>query len=130
MGLVAVASPIKLRLLTLANALLAATVVCCSTTSAIAQAPFMVLSNGQDSCGQFLAANDAKKMIDVEWILGFLSGQNSLAQGNSRMVGRSVHDIQAIAAWMQEFCRSHALDYMPAAAEALRTELSERESDR
>jgi hypothetical protein len=91
---------------------------------------YEILSNGQDSCGEFLMGDMSRQMIDVEWMLGFISGVNSRASAGDRMVGQSVRDIEAIPAWVQQYCRSHPLNYMPGAAEALRSELSKREDGR
>jgi hypothetical protein len=85
------------------------------------------LSNGQDSCGEFVAGGSLRQQVDVEWILGFISGVNSRGAIGDRMVGRSIRDIDAIAAWVQHYCQSHALDIMPTVAEALRNELARRE---
>ena len=88
----------------------------------------MILSNGQDSCGEFLAGDQWHQQIDVEWILGYISGVNTRGQTeNDRLVGTSFRDGAAVAAWVQQYCRSHALDVMPTVAEALRTEFAKRE---
>jgi hypothetical protein len=103
------------------------------STQAVAQAPppayqlFWILSNGQDSCGEFLAGNPQRHQLDIEWILGYIGGINSRAAPADRMVGQSVRDIAAIGAWVQQYCQSHPLDPIPGAAEALRAELGRRE---
>jgi hypothetical protein len=94
----------------------------------LAYGPFLFLSNGQDSCGEFLAGSPEHQQIDVEWILGYISGVDSRgATPSERPVGSSFGDGAAVAAWVQEYCRSHALDYIPQAAEALRNEFARRE---
>ncbi len=110
-------------------AIVANVVVLLSAMSAVAQ-PAMILSNGQDSCGEFLAGGMQHQEVDIEWILEFISGVNSMSPAGDRMVGRSIRDIEAVTAWVQQYCRSHPLDYMPNAAGALRVELSKRESGR
>ena len=90
--------------------------------------PFSVLSNGQDSCGEFLAGNPQHQQLDLVWILGFISGANSRgATASEREVGSSLRDPFAVQAWVQQYCRTHAFDYLPQAAEALRNEFAKRE---
>ena len=87
-----------------------------------------VLSNGQDSCGEFLAGNPQHQQLDLVWILGFISGANSRgATASEREVGSSYRDPFAVQAWVQQYCRTHAFDYLPQAAEALRNEFAKRE---
>lgn len=115
-----------LKIVTVAHA-----VVLLFAISAAAQpAMFDILSNGQDSCGEFLAGGTQHQEVDIEWILGFISGVNAMSPAGERMVGRSIRDIEAVTAWVQEYCRSHPLDYMPNAAGTLRVELSKREVGR
>jgi len=86
------------------------------------------LSNGQDSCGEFLAGNPQHQQLDVAWILGFISGADSRgATASEREVGSSLRDPFAVQAWVQQYCRTHAFDYLPQAAEALRNEFAKRE---
>lgn len=91
-------------------------------------APFMLLSNGQDSCGEFLEGTPQYQLLDVEWILGFISGTDSRATASERMVGSSFRDGEAVRAWVQQYCQTHASDYLPGAAEALRTEFAKQEA--
>jgi hypothetical protein len=88
----------------------------------------MLLSNGQDSCGEFLEGTPHYQLLDVEWILGFISGTDSrAATASERMVGSSFRDGEAVRAWVQQYCQTHASEYLPGAAEALRTEFAKRE---
>jgi hypothetical protein len=90
--------------------------------------PFLFLSNGQDSCGEFLAGSPQRQQLDIAWILGFISGADSRgATVSERVVGSSFRDVEAVQAWVQQYCRTHAFDYLPQAAEALRNEFAKRE---
>jgi hypothetical protein len=89
--------------------------------------PFEILSN-DDSCVEFLAAGPEHQLLDVEWILGYISGANSRGRTkDDRAVGTSLIDNPGVTAWVQKYCRQHDLDPMPAAAEAFRDELARRE---
>jgi hypothetical protein len=90
-----------------------------------------VLSNGQNSCGEFLAGDRQSQAINLSWILGYITGANSRGQAaNDRSVGGSFRDPEAATAWVQQYCRSHAFDYVFQAAEALREEFAKREGRR
>jgi hypothetical protein len=43
------------------------------------------------------------------------------------VIGTSFRDNAAVVAWVQQYCRAHALDLMPTVAEALRREFAKRE---
>jgi hypothetical protein len=90
--------------------------------------PHRVLSNGLDSCGEFLAGDPQHQQMDVVWVLGYITGADSRGQSeNDRNVGSSFRDPQGVAAWVQQYCREHGLDLMPKVAEALRNEFAKRE---
>jgi hypothetical protein len=102
-------------------------ILCFCAEPAAAQQEFFVLSNGQDSCGEFLAGDHERQMLDLEWILGFISGQNSRGEGPDRSVGRNLPHTDALLAWIKNHCRSHALDALPGIAWALRADLFRRQ---
>lgn len=101
-----------------------------SSVALAADSTFLVLSNGQESCGQYLSSDWQEQVIDSIWILGYISGVNSRAPGGDRLVGRSFTDGPTVIMWLRNYCQSHALDLLPSAAEALRAEFSKRESAR
>jgi hypothetical protein len=92
---------------------------------------YTFLSNGLDSCGQYLAAGQVRQDTDVEWVLGFISGANWAATTqNDRHVGSSFTDPEAINAWVEQYCRGHPLDKIADAAVAIRVEYARREGRR
>ena len=100
-----------------------------STILTSAQAArFFVLSLGQESCGEFLAADEPHQRADIIWMLGYITGTNSRATIQSdREVGTSFHDLPPVIAWVKEYCQKHGFDVLPKAAEALRIEFANRE---
>ena len=94
-------------------------------------AMFEILSNGQDSCGEFLAGGQSHQVLDAMWILGYITGADSRGVTVSdRAVGTSFRDGGGVIAWLQQCCRQHGLNVMVAAAEALRDEFARREGRR
>jgi hypothetical protein len=89
--------------------------------------PFMVLSNGQITCGEFLADNPRSQAADTEWVLGYVSGRNSSSLAGSRNAGISFTAPDSVTAWLQNYCRTHSLDHLVEAAEELRSEFLRRE---
>jgi hypothetical protein len=90
--------------------------------------PFQVLSNGAITCGEFLADGERTQASDTEWVLGYITGRNRVAPLGSRNAGSSFTAPAAVTAWLQDYCRTHALDYLIGAAEALRIEFLRREA--
>jgi hypothetical protein len=87
----------------------------------------MILSNGQITCGEFLSDNPQTQSADAEWVLGYISGRNRESPPGSRFVGTSFRTPESITAWLQNYCRTHALNEFIQAADALRDELLQRE---
>jgi hypothetical protein len=88
---------------------------------------YMVLSNGQVECGEFLSDNPLSQKADVEWVLGYISGRNREASQGSRMAGVSFKRPEAVLVWLQDYCRTHSLDLLVDAADGLRAEFLRRE---
>jgi hypothetical protein len=110
------------------HAVLASAVVLSAASAASAeQLPFMMLSNGQDSCGEFLAGDHERQMIDIEWILGFISGVNFMSAPGERAAGKNLPHTDALRAWVQNYCGSRAFELIPTVALALRAELIRRQ---
>ena len=64
---------------------------------------------------------------DTEWVLGYISGVNLNAPAGTRSAGHSFHKPEDATAWLQNYCRAHALDYLVKAADELRAEFLRRE---
>jgi hypothetical protein len=93
----------------------------------LSEIPYIVLSNGQVTCGEFLSDNPGSQKTDMEWILGYISGRNREAFQGTRMAGRSFTQPESVLAWLQNYCRIHALDPLVNAGDSLRTEFLRRE---
>lgn len=89
--------------------------------------PYIVLSNGQTTCGEYLKDTELQVRVDVEWVLGYISGVNRFAPANTRMAGSSYREPEAVTAWLANYCRAHALDLLAKAADELRQEFIRRE---
>jgi len=87
---------------------------------------FYVLSNGADTCGDFVSGR-SNRILDLEWILGYLSRVNSRSPLGNRFIGKSLSDSSTLNVWLEHYCQAHALDIMPSAAESLRFEIERRE---
>ena len=90
----------------------------------------MVLSNGQITCGEFLTDSPHTQASDTEWVLGYISGRNREAPAGRRMAGTSFTAPDSVTAWLQNYCRTHALNHLVEAADELRTEFLLREGPR
>lgn len=98
------------------------------TTVAHAQR-IWVYGNGSDSCGQWIAnrrANDMKATIELSWTLGWLTG----ATGTYEFLdigSRFRHvDHDAVAGWLDNYCRAHPLHTLFDAAQMLSRKLKEK----
>ncbi len=83
---------------------------------------FLVLSWGQDTCGQYVQADESQKSIYVTWALGYIAGANSRDHGTGRMAGNGWEQA-AVTVWLQNYCNDHPLARFLTAAELLRHEL-------
>jgi len=88
----------------------------------------MILSNGTITCGEFLSDSVPTQAADTEWVLGYISGRNMESSKGSRMAGSSFTAPQSASAWLQNYCRTHPLNRLAEAADALRDEFLRRES--
>lgn len=98
-----------------------------ASKAVVAEEGYVILSNGQITCGDFLSDNPSTQASDTEWVLGYISGLNKSAPVGSRNAGASFTTPASVTAWLQNYCRTHALDFLPSAAEALRAEFLRRE---
>src|SRR5262249_43953249 len=89
--------------------------------------PFQVLSEGTATCGEFVTAPRETQALMTDWVLGFLSGLNAGSSGKLRLVGHSYQTFEPVLVWLINYCTSHAFDYLPRAAFALRKEYISRE---
>jgi hypothetical protein len=90
---------------------------------------YMIPSNGQITCGEFLSDSPRSQATDTEWVLGYISGRNRVS-ASGRMAGSSFKAPESVMAWLQDYCRTHALDHLADAADGLRDEFLRRESMR
>lgn len=109
----------KLKTIIIAVALLAA-------TSAQTTERYFVLASGAESCGTFIKAQPVQKSVFLIWAYGYITGVNSVAAGDQRLVGTS-RSFDASIVWLEKYCRDHALDQFADAALALRDEFARRE---
>jgi hypothetical protein len=103
-----------------------ATVLLCAASSGSAEtAPpgqFHRYGSGTTSCGTWLADRDnyAVHMVELSWVLGWLSAAGAYnVQSDLRHT-----DANAIAAWVDKYCRENPLDHISDAAAHLVDELS------
>ena len=73
----------KLKTIIIAVALLAA-------TSAQTTERYFVLASGAESCGTFIKAQPVQKSVFLIWAYGYITGVNSVAAGDQRLVARVV----------------------------------------
>ena len=88
--------------------------------------PPMSYGAGVKSCGTWLAdrrENGVMAAVDTAWLLGWVSAAGYYdARGNLRHT-----DSDAIAAWVDKFCREHPLDDISIAAAQLVETLAKQE---
>lgn len=86
----------------------------------------MVYGAGTDSCGQWTEhrRTTGNIMADVElsWALGFLGGVMDVASVNLKMHFKNVDD-DAVAGWLDNYCRAHPLEPLFRATEVLTNKL-------
>jgi hypothetical protein len=64
----------------------------------------------------------------MEWVLGYISGRNREdVLPRERLVGSSFQRTDTVIAWLQNYCRSHSLDFLMAAADNLRADFQRHE---
>jgi len=91
------------------------------------QEPYMVLSDGASTCGEYVAEPQNRE-LRVEWVLGYISGLNAGATGMGRLAGKSFQKPSTVDGWLQSYCTSHSLDTLVSAAMALRADFLKHEN--
>jgi hypothetical protein len=90
--------------------------ICGVVTTAYADKA-VTYGSGAQSCGKWLAAidNDEDRVIRASWVLGWIS-----AAGHYDVHGTLRHtDVDAMKAWVDNYCHDHPLDDLDDAAIAL-----------
>jgi hypothetical protein len=113
--------------------LLPAVLVIVLISSAISSAAeaYTSAGSGTASCGAWTAARRDRQALNLEqWILGFLTGVADLAASRGVTVPGKVDplngvDVQAVWAWVDNFCHAHPLETVIEAGEAFATERSQ-----
>jgi hypothetical protein len=92
--------------------------------------PRAVFGEGLDSCGQWTQARQtpsAKAGFMAQWIAGFLSGRNLESPSADFLMGT---DFDGLMGWIDNYCKTHPLDSITAAAFQLTDELRTRAGTR
>ena len=93
-------------------------------TEATAQQVFDIFSPGGDSCGTWSTEQNLGSRYQRQtWVLGFFSAYNVYSPE-----GEAVEppDGKALVAWIDNYCATHPLDFISAAAHKLVDELRRR----
>jgi hypothetical protein len=89
---------------------------------------FFLLSEGGTTCGEYVAQSGPQQIVRMEWVLGYISGQNSEGTSErSRNVGSSFQKPATVIAWLNSYCQSHSLDLLVQAGDALRQDFIRHE---
>jgi hypothetical protein len=97
------------------------------TARDVNRAPFLTLSEGATTCGEFVAQSWLQT-ARMEWVLGYISGRNREGVSpDQRNVGSSFQQPAKVIAWLQNYCQVHSLDFLLNAAEQLRTDFRRHE---
>jgi hypothetical protein len=115
-------------------AMLAVVILVALSIQASAQGPGnMVFGQGMNSCGAWTQARQTRSVsagLSAQWVAGFLSGMNSQFNLTSSpdpqddpLLGT---DFDGLMAWIDNYCRSHPLETIIAAALKLMDELRAR----
>lgn len=105
--------------------------VVCAAISGPAQAAdpaprVMIYGVGASSCGTWLADRQAQRhQFDLSWILGFLSASGSFAALAGGHLSET--DANAVAAWVDKYCRDNPLKNIADASGNLFVELAKPE---
>jgi hypothetical protein len=76
---------------------------------------------GVSSCGRWIVETGDVHFMNVNWVLGFLSGVGYAATRDLRET-----DSAGIDKWITKYCEEHPLDTVATAAQALVRELTTR----
>ena len=77
-------------------------------------------------CGKWASAPE-DSVVDIgflSWLVGFVSGVNTLAVVTGRSDFLHGYDGYSLAPWAKNWCKAHPLDQVSSAAEALVAELA------
>ena len=84
-------------------------------------APFYSIGYTYRLCVQFLSDNYLQQTIELEWMLGYITGRNREASNISeRILGHGLGDINADFVWLKRYCGEHPFAPLYVAADALR----------
>ncbi len=85
-------------------------------TSAAEAQTYQGVGKGKSSCGTWTADRRHRQSnLDEQWILGFLSGIGYKSQSFDPLKGM---DVNAVWAWMDNYCQAHTLDSIAMAGAA------------
>jgi hypothetical protein len=101
-----------------------ALIILCGMGTQVAAGTATVYGAGTESCGKWIASstNPGIRAWEVSWVLGWLT-----AAGYYRVAGDLKEtDSDAIAAWVDNYCRANPLDTVGTAATGLIKTLAER----
>jgi hypothetical protein len=101
-------------------------VIAVTMANGAAAEPWAALSIGIKPCGDFLAARSPDQQVYETWVLGYVSGQNSMDIGAMRGVGSSYTN-DSVMVWLQNYCSQHPFESFGLAADKLRQELAAQE---
>jgi hypothetical protein len=123
---------------TLYNAMIGATLFASVAVSAMAQTSqpgipgtFYVVGRNI-SCGQWTQdrqSNPSLNALDKIWLLGFITGMNSLASmvaPRTALAGSNTEEA-GLMAWVNNYCRAHPLDSLTTAAASLWVDLNNQQ---
>ena len=83
-------------------------------------------------CGKWASSSEGS-IVDIgflSWLVGFVSGVNTLAVVTGRSDFLHDYDGYSLAPWAKNWCKAHPLDQVSNAAEALVAELAKRRSQK
>ncbi len=108
---------------------IAAVIFTLSCRPAIAGHTFGIIGAGVMSCAQFsngVASSQDQGGFYYLWAEGFLTGSNAFDNRNSHIVA----DMDAVEAWLNNYCAAHPLDMFVDAVMELRFELKKQQGGR
>jgi len=108
-----------------ATAAMAAVLLCAASASSAQTAPPkppIIYGQGVSSCGTWLAARGElpRHLAQISWVLGWLSAAGHYSVTSDLRET----DSDAVAAWVDKYCREHPLNDISDAAASLVDELS------
>ena len=91
-----------------------------------------IKGEGNFNCPEYVSAkqsNGAKMYSSITWVQGFITGvnyQRAQAKDPQSFIGQDFPPASMVR-WIENYCRANPQDYLADAAEALVTELIDRE---